>query len=89
MRRVAASSSHKVDAVAPVLALTDPAVVNGATLTLAYNEPLNTSSRPATSDFTVEGGNETRTVTRVRVSGSDGSSHGEPGGGSTERRASG
>ena len=64
------SSSHKVDAVAPVLALTDPAVVNGATLTLTYNEPLNTSSRPATSDFTVEGGNETRTVTRVQVSGS-------------------
>ena len=68
---VAASSSHKVDAVAPVLALTDPVVVNGATLTLTYNEPLNTSSRPATSDFTVEGGNETRTVTRVRVSGSE------------------
>ena len=67
---VADSSSHKVDAVAPVLALTDPAVVNGATLTLTYNEPLNTSSRPATSDFTVAGGNETRTVTRVRVSGS-------------------
>ena len=67
---VADSSSHKVDAVAPVLALTDPAVVNGATLTLTYNEPLNTSSRPATSDFTLEGGNETRTVTRVRVSGS-------------------
>ena len=68
---VAASSSHKVDAVAPVLADTDPAVVNGATLTLTYNEPLNTSSRPATSDFTVEGGNETRTVTRIQVSGSE------------------
>ena len=68
---VAASSIHKVDAVAPVLALTDPAVVNGATLTLTYNEPLNTSSLPATSDFTVEGGNETRTVTRIQVSGSE------------------
>ena len=67
---VAASSSHKVDAVVPVLALTDPAVVNGATLTLTYNEPLNTPSRPATSDFTVAGGRETRTVTRVRVTGS-------------------
>ena len=67
---VEASSSHKVDAVAPVLALTDPVVVNGATLTLTYNEPLNTSSRPANSDFTVEGGNETRTVTRVQVTGS-------------------
>ena len=68
---VAASSSHKVDAVAPVLANTDPAVVNGATLTLTYNEPLNTSSRPANSDFTVAGGNETRTVTRVQVTGSE------------------
>ena len=68
---VADNSSHQVDAVAPVLALTDPAVVNGATLTLTYNEPLNTSSRPATSDFTVAGGNETRTVTRVQVTGSE------------------
>ena len=68
---MADSSSHKVDAVAPVLALTDPAVVNGATLTLTYNEPLNTSSRPANSDFTVTGGNETRTVTRVQVTGSE------------------
>ena len=68
---VAASSSHKVDAVAPILALTDPAVVNGTTLTLTYNEPLNTSSRPATSDFTLAGGNETRTVTRVQVTGSE------------------
>ena len=67
---VAASSSHKVDAVAPVLALTDPVVVNRATLTLTYNEPLNNSSRPANSDFTVAGGNETRTVTRVQVTGS-------------------
>ncbi len=68
---VADNSSHKVDAVAPILALTDPAVVNGTTLTLAYGEPLNTSSRPATSDFTVAGGNETRTVTRVQVTGSE------------------
>ena len=67
---VADSSSHKVEGVAPVLANTDPVVVNGTTLTLTYNEPLNTSSRPATSDFTVDGGNEMRTVTGVRVSGS-------------------
>ena len=68
----AADSRHKVDGVPPVLANTDPVVVNGATLTLTYNEPLNGSSRPATSDFTVSGGNETRTVTRVWVSGSAG-----------------
>ena len=67
---VADSSSHKVDAVVSVLANTDPVVVNGTTLTLTYNEPLNTSSRPATSDFTIAGGNETRTVTGVRISGS-------------------
>ena len=68
---VADSSSHKVDAVAPVLALTDPAVVDGATLTLTYNERLNTSSRPATGDFSVAGGQETRTVTQVQVTGSE------------------
>ena len=44
--------------------------MNGATLTLTYDEALNGSSRPATSAYTVSGGSETRTVTRVRVSGS-------------------
>ena len=67
---VADSMSHQVDAVAPVLADTDPVVANGATLTLTYNEPMNTSSRPATSDFTISGGDEIRTVTAVRISGS-------------------
>ena len=67
---VAADSRHRVDGVPPMLANTDGAVVNGMTLTLAYSEPLNSSSRPAASAFTVTGGSETRTVTRVQVSGS-------------------
>ena len=66
---VAADSRHKVDGVPPMLATTDGAVVNGTMLTLAYSEPLNSSSRPAASAFTVTGGSETRTVTRVSVSG--------------------
>ena len=68
---VAADSRHKVDGIPPALATTDGAVVNGTTLTLAYSEPLNSSSRPAASAFTVTGGNEARTVTRVQVSGSE------------------
>ena len=77
---VADHSSHKVDAVAPVLANTDPAVVNGTTLTLTYNEPLNTSSRPVTSDFTVAG--RQRDAHRDPGSGErkHGSSHGESSG---------
>ena len=67
---VAADSRHKVDGIPPALATTDGAVVNGTKLTLAYSEPLNSSSRPAASAFTVTGGSETRTVTRVQVSGS-------------------
>ena len=67
---VAADSRHQVDGVPPVLATTDGAVANGTTLTLAYSEPLRSSSRPATSAFTVTGGSEARTVTRVQVSGS-------------------
>ena len=66
---VAADSRHQVDGVPPMLATTDGAVANGPTLTLAYSEPLNSSSRPATTAFTVTGGSETRTVTRVSVSG--------------------
>ena len=66
---VTADSRHKVDGILPVLATTDGAVVNGATLTLAYSEPLNSSSRPAASAFSVTGGSLTRTVTRVQVSG--------------------
>ncbi len=67
---VAADSSHKVDGVKPVLATSDGTVVNGTTLTLAYGEPLDSSSRPSTDDFTVTGGSKTRTVRAVRVDGS-------------------
>ena len=52
---LADNTQHKVDGVAPVLVDPDAAVVNGATLTLTYDEALNGSSRPATSAYTVSG----------------------------------
>ena len=67
---VAADSGHKVDGVKPQLAASGGEVVNGTTLTLTYDEPLDGSSTPAAGDFTVAGGDQTRTVTRVSVSGS-------------------
>ena len=67
---VAADTGQKVDGIKPVLASTDGAVANGTMLTLAYSEPLDTSSAPGNDAFSVTGGNETRTVTGVRVSGS-------------------
>ena len=67
---LAADSGHKVDGVKPRLAATGGAVVNGTTLTLTYDEPLDGSSTPEAGDFTVSGGDYTRTVTRVSVSGS-------------------
>ena len=83
---LAADSGHKVDAVKPELAASGGAVVNGTTLTLTYDEPLDGSSTPATGDFTVSGGDRTRTVTGVRVNGSaveltldGGAEHGEAG----------
>ena len=45
------------------------ATVNGATLTLTYDELLDGSSTPAAGDFTVSGGDRARTVTRVAVRG--------------------
>ena len=45
-------------------------MVNGTSLTLTYDEPLDGSSMPASGDFTVSGGDTARTVTRVSVSGS-------------------
>ena len=56
-----------VDDTAPVLS---SASVDGTTLTLAYGEALDGSSRPAAGDFTVAGGNSARTVSNVAVSGS-------------------
>ena len=69
-RAVAANAGHKVDGVRPDLAATGGAVANGTRLTLTYDEPLDGSSMPAVSSFTVSGGNQARTVTGVRVSGS-------------------
>ena len=66
---LAANSGHKVDAVKPELAATGGAVVNGTTLRLTYNEPLGGSSTPEPGDFTVDGGDHARMVTRVLVSG--------------------
>ena len=67
---LAADAGHKVDGVRPELAASGGAVVNGTTLTLTWDEPLDGSSIPASGDFTVAGGDRVRTVTRVRVSGS-------------------
>ena len=69
-RAVAANAGHKVDGVKPELATAVGAVANGATLTLTYDEPLDGTSMPAASAFTVAGGSQSRTVTGVRVSGS-------------------
>ena len=67
---VTPQAGHKVDGVKPELAATGGEVVNGTTLTLTYDEPLDGSSTPATGDFTVSGGDQMRTVTGVRVNGS-------------------
>ena len=64
-----AQSGHKVDGVKPRLAATGGAVVNGTTLTLTYDEPLDGSSTPEAGDFTVAGGDRARTVSRVVVRG--------------------
>ena len=59
-----------MDAVKPELAASGGAVVDGTMMTLTFDEPLDRSSTPALGDFTVAGGDQTRTVTRVSVSGS-------------------
>ena len=69
-KAVAANAGHKVDGVRPDLAATAGAVANGTTLTLTYEEPLNGSSTPEATAFTVSGGDQARMVTGVRVSGS-------------------
>ena len=56
-----------VDDAAPALS---SATVNGTRLTLTYDEALDGNSTPASGDFTVSGGDQARTVTRVSVSGS-------------------
>ena len=66
---LAADAGHKVDGVKPELAASGGAVVNGTRLTLTYDETLDGSSRPETGDFTVSGGDQARTVSRVVVRG--------------------
>ena len=61
---------HKVDGVRPELAAGGGAAIDGTTLTLTYDEPLDGSSTPEMGDFTVSGGDQVRTVTGVRVNGS-------------------
>ena len=56
------------DETAPEL---DEATLNGSTLTLTYDETLDTTSVPAVSDFTVRIQHLTITVTAVTVSGSE------------------
>ena len=72
-----------VDDSAPMLS---PPTVNGTTLRLTYDEPLDTSSTPDAGDFTVSGGDRARTVSRVVVRGmaveltlDAGAEHGEAG----------
>ena len=59
-----------MDGIKPELADTDGAVVNGATLTLTYSEPLDGSLTPPASAFTVTGGSSSRTVSNVALSAS-------------------
>ena len=54
------------DSTIPVL---KSAVVNGSTLTLNYNEALDTGSTPATTDFTVSVAGTNQTPTNVAVAG--------------------
>ena len=56
------------DTTAPALSL---AGVNSTSLVLTYNEPLDTTSVPATGDFSVGTDGEAQTVTAVGVSGTD------------------
>ena len=67
---LAANAGHKVDGTGPDLAETGGAVVNGTTLTLTFGERLDGSSTPQASAFTVTGGDTSRTVTDVALSGS-------------------
>ena len=64
-----ASETFEVDTKAPALAESDAAVVDGAALTLTFDEALDTDSVPAGTAFVVTGGDATRTVTAVSVDG--------------------
>ena len=56
VRAQAALSNHKVNARAPMLPESPPdgIIVNGTTITLEYNEPLDTASVPVYSDFSAK-----------------------------------
>ena len=66
---LASNTEHKVDGVKPVLAATGGEVVNGTTLTLTYDEPLDGSSTPEAGDFTAWVENAEGNVSNVAVSG--------------------
>ena len=63
----AASAMFPVDTLAPAFVTTNPATVNGATLTLTFDDTL-ASANTSNSAFTVTGGT-TRSVSGVSVSG--------------------
>ena len=67
---VTTQSGHRVDGVRPKLVSTGGAVANGETLTLTFDEPLDRSSSPHATSFTATGGDASRTVTGVALSGS-------------------
>ena len=64
---LAAQAGHQVDGVRPAFV---SAAVEGASLTLSYGEGLDSGSRPASGDFTVEVDGTGRSVSGVSVSGS-------------------
>ena len=61
---------QQTDGVKPVLSVADPPLANGLTLTLTYDEPLDTTSEPAPSDFEILVNSGVRPVAAVVVSGS-------------------
>ena len=63
-------TNNTADTTAPVLAATDGATVNGATLTLTYDEALNEDSTPAAGAYTVTVAGSSVSVTDISVSGS-------------------
>ena len=64
---LAAQAGHQVDGVRPAFV---SAAVDGSSLTLSYGEALDSGSRPASGDFTVEVEGSGRSVSGVSISGS-------------------
>ena len=68
---VAPDTAHVVDTAAPTL-VSGSSAVNGSTITLVYNEPLDGDSTPATTTYTVAvDSGDTPTVTGVTISGTE------------------